>query len=76
MSCIINTFHGKLKSGAVVKHQRILNFVVSKATSNAQQLFESGVAPLYCFLVTSLSVMILLCNEKLSFPIVLIRIHS
>ena len=42
----------KLKSGAVVKLQKI--FVVLKTTSNVKGIFESGFAPLYRSLVTSL----------------------
>ena len=43
----------KSKSGAVVRHQRV--FVVLKTTSIAKWLFKSRAAPLYCSLVTSLS---------------------
>ncbi len=50
----------KSKSGAVVKHQRV--FVVLKTTSKAKRLFQSGTAPVYHSLVTSLGCA---CNMEL-----------
>ena len=42
----------KSKSGAVVKHQRMI--VVYKSTSSVKGLFKSGATPLYRSLVTTL----------------------